>query len=195
MKLKIYLKNASLEAEQVQDHHVSSIISGFFNMLGLANEKPVTSVVEESSVSTTIQHVPEDKHSPLKTLSTENHLQNTRSRTLPKVNGKRTLFTPIKEVAKIKQLETNGNKVREESKHLGIKVFDDGSERYQCKYWCDCGHEGKRWIKTTTKHVYCHECNGLILVESATPNANENGLPEQDRCGNYYIARQREEMQ
>lgn len=98
------------------------------------------------------------------------------------MNGDWTLNVPISEILESKQ------QIPEHWK-TGVINRDD-KLHYRTKYWCDCGNEGKRYIPKDTKFVYCHECNQKLLVEPATLEFNDNGLPERDQWGNFYIARE-----
>ncbi|WP_042472861.1 DnaD domain-containing protein [Bacillus ndiopicus] len=101
---------------------------------------------------------------------------------LPKIDADRTLQVSIAESLEAK----------EEQEHwkTGIKVEDDGTKRYRCYYWCDCCSKGKRYIHEHDEIITCRECGQELYVETATPNYQTNGLPERDKFGNFFIARE-----
>lgn len=72
-----------------------------------------------------------------------------------------------------------------DDKYTGIKVTDDGEEKYQCRYVCpNCEHKGKRFVFEHNNVAYCHKCNEkmkLHSVKSLTGN-------EKDIFNNYYAA-------
>lgn len=96
---------------------------------------------------------------------------------LSKINATRTLHTPIGDIVAQKQWET------------GIKVREDGTKHYQAYYWCECGDKGKRYIAPTDTTLCCRACEQALVVEPATLT-KENGLPERDTFGNFFIARE-----
>jgi hypothetical protein len=70
----------------------------------------------------------------------------------------------------------------------GIKVDEDGTKRYKCRYTCRCGKRGNHYIPLRTEEVCCHECGELLDVLLATGEVNDSGIPERDEFGNFYFA-------
>jgi hypothetical protein len=71
----------------------------------------------------------------------------------------------------------------------GIKIDDDGTKRYKCRYWCKCGSKKNRYIKLGTETIKCFDCLIPIDVMPATHNFDGDGVPEQDDFGNFFVAR------
>jgi hypothetical protein len=70
----------------------------------------------------------------------------------------------------------------------GIKVDEDGTKRYKCRYTCRCGKRGNHYIPLRTEEVCCHECGEVLDVLLATGGVNASGIPERDDFGNFYFA-------
>ncbi|WP_342557333.1 hypothetical protein [Lysinibacillus sp. FSL P4-0201] len=194
MKIEINVQDAHLKAEEIQENHVTSIIEGFFGVLGVAKQNENNSSVFKPKNKPLINlgEAPPD-YVPFQNVKTsavvvppkiEKEKNQQISKVLPKVNGERTLTTPISEMAKINCVSES------ESLNFGTKEFEDGQIKYQCKYWCDCGHTGKRWVSRSAVYAHCHECNSKLIVEPATPEFREDGLPVQDSFNNFFIARE-----
>lgn len=199
MNIEISLQNASLKASSLQDNHVTAIIHGFFGALQVTPASTVTSNQTEKIAEAVVQsNIAEAVTKALGALKPDTKLvsQHTEDsdpgqepkykRVLPKINAARTLQVPIGDVAKIKTMESESQSHWE----TGIKIEEDGTERLRCYYWCDCGSKGKRYIQKNTEKVNCRDCGQELFVEPATPNYQENGLPERDSFGNFYIARE-----
>lgn len=71
----------------------------------------------------------------------------------------------------------------------GIKVDEDGTQRYKCHYWCECGKQGNHYIEMGSLDTECHECGAAIDVEPATKKTDKDGVPERDTWGNFFIAK------
>lgn len=72
-----------------------------------------------------------------------------------------------------------------DDKYTGIKVTDDGEEKYQCRYVCpNCEHKGKRFVFEHSNFVYCHECNQKMPIRSVKSLTGK----EKDIFNNYYAA-------
>lgn len=68
--------------------------------------------------------------------------------------------------------------------HTGIKVGDDGINRYRCRYECSqCENKGTRYIKSGQPIVHCHECNNVMEVESVADDESVK-----DTFNNFYKA-------
>ncbi|WP_051758210.1 hypothetical protein [Rossellomorea vietnamensis] len=68
----------------------------------------------------------------------------------------------------------------------GIKV-KEGVKHYKTRYFCKnrkCGHKGNHYLPEGTELTYCHQCEEKLLVREAA----ENGFPNRDEWGNFYIA-------
>lgn len=194
MKIEINIQNAHLKAEEIQENHAMSIIEGFFGVLGVVkqNENNVSVFKQKNKPLINLGEAPPD-YVPFQKVKTsaavvsptiEKEKSQQISKVLPKINAERTLTTPISEVAKINCASESG------LPHFGTKEFEDGQIKYQCKYWCDCGHTGKRWVSRSAVYAHCHECNSKLIVEPATPEFREDGLPVQDNFNNFFIARE-----
>lgn len=110
---------------------------------------------------------------------------------LPLIGSKEPIGT-IGEIARLSVLQKGEEVVQEDPAHwkTGIKVRE-GTNLFQTYYWCDnCGNRGKRFIAKGVKKVHCHACNERMIVEPATFDFDENGVPFQDKFQNYYIARE-----
>jgi hypothetical protein len=70
----------------------------------------------------------------------------------------------------------------------GIKVDEDGTKRYKCRYTCECGKKGNHYIPLKTVDVTCHECDYLLDVSLATGKVDALGIPVRDKNGNFFIA-------
>lgn len=195
MKIEINVQNAHLKAEEIQESHAMSIIEGFFGVLGVEKKvennscdckkiSPLRNLGEAPVDYVPFQNV-KTYVSSMSTIDDKGEEKPQQiSKVLPKINAERSLTAPISEVAKISFAPDS------ESPNFGIKEFEDGQIKYQCKYWCDCGHTGKRWVSENPEYVYCHECNSKLIVEPATPDFREDGLPVQDNFNNFFIARE-----
>jgi DNA-directed RNA polymerase subunit RPC12/RpoP len=68
----------------------------------------------------------------------------------------------------------------------GIKIDDDGSERFKTRYICpECGNKGNHYIYEDSQTVDCHECGEPMFVKESTPE--DDGLTR-DAYGNFYVA-------
>lgn len=70
----------------------------------------------------------------------------------------------------------------------GIKIDEDGTKRYKCRYQCTCGKKGNHYIPLKVEEVPCFECDAPLQVRLATGQVEANGIPERDDWGNYYVA-------
>lgn len=188
MKIELSINNASLKVEGIQDQNARNIINGFFAALGVAKQPEPLTVVQNvvvprppAAVKTT--QAPKEK---VKVPTTEDSVVGTQvKKVVEKINSERSLSATIGEMTKITPISNTYENVE----NYGIKDFD-GVLKYQCKYWCDCGHHGKRWVSKEPNHVYCHECNSKLIVEPATMEISDDGLPVQDKHNNFFIARE-----
>lgn len=72
-----------------------------------------------------------------------------------------------------------------DDKYSGIKVTDDGEEKYQCRYVCpNCEHKGKRFVFEHNNVAYCYECNEKMQLHSVKSLTGQ----EKDIFNNYYAA-------
>jgi ribosomal protein L37AE/L43A len=73
--------------------------------------------------------------------------------------------------------------------HTGIKIDDDGTKRYRCRYECpSCGDKGKRYISLGTESIQCRACEKELKVVAATGMWDPTGVPVRDSWGNYFMA-------
>ncbi|MFF5993432.1 hypothetical protein AAGS61_01600 [Lysinibacillus sp. KU-BSD001] len=178
MNIEISLLGAQLKAEGMQDMQMDSVIQGFFHALsgqskvsGANNATRTQPVIIANGFTATSGG---DKKTQQKATT------QSISKALPKINGDRTLHTPISEL------------VEEDTAHwqTGIKTDEDGTKRYRCYYWCDCGSKGKRYVPKDAEILVCRDCNQELFIEGATPSIQSDGLPERDNFGNFFIARE-----
>lgn len=197
MKIEINVQNAHLKAEEIHESHVTSIIEGFFGVLGVVKQvennsnhckktNPLKNLGEAPVGYVPFQNINTSVTAVPTVAVKEEEKPQQISKVLPKINAERSLSAPIREVAKISLASDS------EAPIFGTKEFEDGQIKYQCKYWCDCGHTGKRWVNDNAQHVRCHECNSKLIVEPATPEFRGDGLPVQDSFNNFFIAREME---
>lgn len=66
----------------------------------------------------------------------------------------------------------------------GIKIRN-GVETYKCHYRCSCGDSGNHYVPIYTLKVNCYNCGQALKVVDA-----DDGFPNRDEFGNYYIATQ-----
>lgn len=72
-----------------------------------------------------------------------------------------------------------------DDKYTGIKVTDDGEEKYQCRYVCpNCEYKGKRFVFEHNNVAYCHKCNEKMKLHSVKSLTGQ----EKDIFNNYYAA-------
>lgn len=180
MKIDIKLLNNTLVAEEVQAEQANKIIDGFFGILNNRSDthpKEITTVVttvNNGNTTAVAEKVTEimKKEQPRQTLT----------KTLPKIDDERRMNVSIGEIIG----KENFSNVRES---------EDGQKLYQTGYWCNCGHEGKRYIPETNDYTKCHQCGEKLLVEPATLDDDEYGIPVADKDGNFFIAREKYETE
>ncbi|MDR7237152.1 hypothetical protein [Neobacillus drentensis] len=82
------------------------------------------------------------------------------------------------------------NKKAEEPEFFrtGIKVDEDGTKRYKCRYSCNCGKKANHYVWLKTEEVHCHECEQPLKVSLASGEVDATGTPVRDEYGNYYTA-------
>lgn len=171
MKIEINVQNAHLKAVENNSSHCKKI-------------NPLKNLGEATDGYVPFQNIKTSATAVPTVADKEEGEPQQKSKVLPKINAERSLSAPIREVAKISHASDS------EAPIFGTKEFEDGQIKYQCKYWCDCGHTGKRWVSENAEYVYCHECNSKLIVEPATPDFREDGLPVQDNFNNFFIARE-----
>lgn len=189
MNIEITLQNAHLKAKNLQSHHMTDAIQGFFSVLkGESVKYPVQPQASVAAPSTTITQavitIPKPS-APVEKMHVTAVCTNegTKSpKVLPKIDDQRSLNVSVAERVEAQQ--------EQEHWKSGIKVDEDGTKRYRCYYWCDCGSKGKRYIHEYDELVSCRECGQEMYVEVATPNHQDNGLPKRDKFGNFFIARE-----
>lgn len=169
MDVSIKLENAELTLKDVNSAQASAAIHGFFNVVHKQ------SVIEEPA--RVKPNEPQKIKQPIVPSSSSDNVQPSVSKALPKIDDQRSLQTPIREL------------IPKEHWMTGIKT-DDGGERYQTYYWCDCGSKGKHFVRIEDKTVICRDCGTELYLEDASPITQENGLPERDNFGNFFIARE-----
>ncbi|MBY0039790.1 hypothetical protein H7U08_25145 [Bacillus cereus] len=103
------------------------------------------------------------------------------TRKLPIVDVNRSSF-PVEEIAKITKKEEEADPIHWKT---GIKYDDEGTPRYRTRYeCCMCGNRGNQYEYEGNKFTKCHKCNAKLKIVQAT----ENGFPERDAFGNFYVA-------
>jgi hypothetical protein len=111
--------------------------------------------------------------------------KSTVSRKLPLIESSRTEMVSLGE----KLQEALKPKLEEpEFYKTGIKIDEDGTKRYKCRYTCGCGKKGNHYIPLKTHEVTCHECDQPLDVWLAADKVDALGIPVRDGFGNYYIA-------
>jgi hypothetical protein len=70
----------------------------------------------------------------------------------------------------------------------GIKVDEDGSKRYKCRYSCPCGTKANHYVPLKTSEVNCHECDQPLQLSLAAGAVDASGVPVRDEFGNFYVA-------
>lgn len=70
----------------------------------------------------------------------------------------------------------------------GIKIDEDGTKRYKCRYTCNCGQKGNHYIPLKTTEVNCFKCEQPLQVSLAAGEVDALRIPVRDSFGNYYIA-------
>lgn len=187
MKVYVQLKDSELRATKIEAKQADAIIHGFFSVLGaapvqLADEVEVPKKVIEVPVTTVAKPVPPKYSSPSVTVTVDKTKLASPApltpKTLPKIDDGRSLSVPIGELLQ-NELTLPAN----------IRTLEDGTKIYQAHYDCDCGHSGRRYIVETNNYLKCHKCNEKLLVEAATLEDDENGIPKPDIDGNFFIAR------
>ncbi|RKD22570.1 hypothetical protein BEP19_09930 [Ammoniphilus oxalaticus] len=115
-----------------------------------------------------------------------------RPKTLPLLGASERSAFSLSETADIKTdnetIDAEYEPGRPEHWDTGIKVDEDGTERYKCRYWCYCGKRGNRYIPLGTDVVHCHDCELEIDVEAATDEIKD-GIPARNDFGNFFEAR------
>lgn len=177
MKIDIKLLNNTLAAEEVQAEQVNKVIDGFFGLLHACSDNNRTDMVTNIRPTVTLEakNKTELDQKITETLKKETASQNP-SKVLPKINNERTLNVPIGEMINLAP--------------SNVREIDGSNKLYQASYHCDCGHSGKRFIPETNYYLKCHNCNDKLLVEPATLEQDENGIPKPDVEGNFFIARE-----
>ena len=107
---------------------------------------------------------------------------------LPMVGSERSLLTSVGDV--FKALENKQSDSQPEYYKTGIKVDDDGTKRYKVRFWCECGGRGNHYVPLGTESVSCRDCGNELEVEGATSFVDDDGIPDRDDFGNFFIARE-----
>jgi hypothetical protein len=106
------------------------------------------------------------------------------SRKLPLIDSNRSEIVSVGEKL---QAALNPNDEPEFYK-TGIKIDEDGTKRYKCRYTCQCGRKGNHYIPLKTPEVWCHDCEEPLEVGLAAGEVDAKGIPVRDDFGNYYYA-------
>lgn len=79
---------------------------------------------------------------------------------------------------------------QEEPAHwkTGIKVDEDGTQRYKCRCHCDCGAKQSYYIPLGQEFVTCRDCGEDAFVEPAVFGMSEGQEPKRDTFGNFFVA-------
>lgn len=178
-----------ITATNVEGEQVNKVIDGFFSVLHatLAQTAPKPEPVEVPKQGTAnineevpvgykpipVYPKPQKFVKPAE-LASEPTTE-TVSKKLPKIDSERSMTTPIGELISFQH---------------NIKEIDNGILLYQTHYTCDCGHEGKRFIRNTNDYTKCHDCGEKLVIEPATLEYDEKGIPVPDSFGNFFIARE-----
>lgn len=120
----------------------------------------------------------------------ESVLRPSKPRVLPKIGSETRSEFSVEEIAKVKASNSQKGGVEESPEHwvTGIKVGHNGEKRYKCRYWCECGYNSNIYIPLGQEFVSCYECNDDMFVAPATKATDEDGAPERDPMGNFFIA-------
>lgn len=203
MKIKIKLAENTLIAKGVQAEQASKAIEGFFSVLG--KQQQVIEVAPPTIKANKTMSIPREEvkavlHKGDKVIPKADAekfkeiakvertvglppmippavVTQNAPKVLPKIDDQRSLHTPIGELIPQEHWET------------GIKIVD-GVNKYRTHYWCDCGSKGRRYVDIKDETLKCRDCEKELYIEDATPNLQENGLPERDNFGNFFIARE-----
>lgn len=127
----------------------------------------------------------------------------TNSRQLPLIGQETRSAFSLAEVAKIKEgvIKDKANPVEAVAEaespaekpdywETGIKTDADGTKRYNCRYYCDCGAKGTHYIPLGIESVRCHECKTELAVDTATFEVDEQGVPVPNQYKNFFVARE-----
>lgn len=110
-----------------------------------------------------------------------------RPHTLPLIGGPRTAMVSVGE----KITSMGGIPTENEPEHWKTGIKDKGGiPHYKCSYWCKkpgCRNRGRHYVALGEKQIQCHNCGTEHIVRTAGPLKGD-GIPEQDRHGNFYIA-------
>lgn len=67
----------------------------------------------------------------------------------------------------------------------GIKHFDDGNEKFRCRYICpECNTKENKYIEKYFEYIYCRSCNNKLYVDWVEDNYNK----EHDSFNNFAYA-------
>lgn len=72
----------------------------------------------------------------------------------------------------------------------GIKL-KDGVPHYRARYWCQksgCSHQGSQYVRLDAEITECHECKTKLKIRPAIGVIGDDGVPGQDRFGNFFRA-------
>jgi hypothetical protein len=107
------------------------------------------------------------------------------SRKLPIIDLNRSEMVSVGE--KI-QAAIQQNGAEPEFYKTGIKIDEDGTKRYKCRYTCKCGKKGNHYIPLKTEKVTCFDCGEPLKVSLAVGEVDAHGVPVRDDFGNYFTA-------
>jgi hypothetical protein len=106
------------------------------------------------------------------------------SKKLPKPNSERTLNQSLAD--KFAGFKAEVSVDEPDHYKTGIKE-KDGVKHYKTRYFCknsECGHKGNHYLPEGSESTYCRECNDRLKIREAS----EEGFPNRDAWGNFYIA-------
>lgn len=212
--MKVTLKNdkktVAIELPNASTSEISTVLDRAFSFLGVdgattpakvtvnvqAPEPPkaaeVTAIVNKA--------IEDEKDRAKRIIEAAKANVASRPRTLPRIGEERTLSTNLEERLGDKFVGILGAITAQEEPpkpedhwETGIQYKDFNGVQtptYRTYYKCPNGHKGKRYIPAGRDIVHCHTCNTKIGVRLA----HENGLPNRDQWGNFYMADQEVEQ-
>jgi hypothetical protein len=183
----------SLKSASQQDRtHVINFVAGLFDLntnfvptkVDLSISKiPVHGISGKDIPSNAPRVIPDRNRQ--RDIEIEKDFKPSVTRKLPMIDSNRSEIVSVGEKF---QAALNKKEGEPEFYKTGIKVDDDGTKRYKCRYNCHCGAKGNHYIPLKTVEVNCHECGQPLKVALATGEVDASRVPVRDSFGNYYIA-------
>ncbi|MDY0395406.1 hypothetical protein RWE15_14395 [Virgibacillus halophilus] len=183
------MKGASHEVEGMIINNFFAVFKGEDNLKNAVVEPDMKANKEGNAVKLDAQKVAENVaegfRPGLDAAAKSASSLKVRPRRLPLLGSDNRTSFPVSESV---GQETDPKEVPEHWK-TGIKTDSDGTKRYKCRYWCECGNKGNHYIPVDTPDVQCHECGIYIDVEPATQDINDEGVPARDDYGNFFVGK------